>query len=228
MNIKSILFFIILFLTCNYAGRATEPQYRPFDKSELEDFRNDDEFKYERPKPPSRFEAWEWIAEKFRELMKAIFGAAPSGKTMLNLLYIIAAVVMLWVIAKLVGVDVGGVFKTSKPKAVQSYEINEENLQNIDFDKEMQAARSAGQLRLLIRLQYLFVLKGLSDKGIIEVKGGKTNHDYLYEIGEDPLRPSVASLSRIFEYTWYGNFEVHPEILTEADRLFGNLKMKLG
>ncbi len=135
---------------------------------------------------------------------------------------------MLWVIVKLVGVDMTGVFKKSKKVSVQSYQINEEDLHSIDFDKEMEAARNGGQLRLLIRLQYLYVLKGLSDKGIVEVKGGKTNHDYLYEIGDNALRASVGSLSRIFEYTWYGHFEVHPEVQREADQLFGNLKNQLG
>jgi hypothetical protein len=60
----------------------------------------------------------------------------------------------------------------------------------------------------------------MSHKNIIELHKDKTNSDYQYEIKNAPLRQSFGYLSYIYDYAWYGEFEVSRSDYEHAAKAF--------
>ena len=73
-------------------------------------------------------------------------------------------------------------------------------------------AEEANDYRLAIRLHYLKSLRLLDTLGKIIWRSGKTNHDYLLEIKDTELKEEFDNLSYIYEYSWYGQFEIESAI----------------
>lgn len=86
-----------------------------------------------------------------------------------------------------------------------------EDIFAINYQKEIDKAIAQGNYRLGVRIQFLRMLKNLADKNIIQYKQGKTNLDYLMELSQKNYYPSFFRLTRHFEYSWYGHFEVGEE-----------------
>jgi hypothetical protein len=76
----------------------------------------------------------------------------------------------------------------------------------MDFEKLIQEASDKNDFRLATRLIFLYALKILSDKHLIEFNPGKTNHDFVEELHVADLKTGLNELSYYFEYAWYGNF----------------------
>lgn len=192
-------------------------EYQAFDEEQLNEFRSDEDFNYEE-QSYSRFPLWEAFLKGLGNVLESIFGAAPGVDTMRIIFYVIAGLVLLWAIIKLFGIDItAGIKRKKTQKERLEHHIREENIHEIDFAREIAEARQAQRWRLLIRLQYLYSLKMLSDAGLLQVRAGKTNHDYMYEIGQADLKEVFGKLSYIFEYTWYGHFEANEPVRKAAD-----------
>jgi len=86
-----------------------------------------------------------------------------------------------------------------------------ENIFEINFEKEIANAISEGQYRIAVRLMFLNVLKNLSLKDLITYKQGKTNFDYLMQMHSSRYYKDFFRLTRDYEYTWYGKFDITPE-----------------
>mgnify|MGYP006272987279 CR=1 FL=1 len=69
-------------------------------------------------------------------------------------------------------------------------------------------AVKSGNYREAVRLHYQKTLKELGDAGLIEWATNKTNHDYIYELESHPASDPFRKLTRIYEYTEYGDFGI--------------------
>ena len=98
------------------------------------------------------------------------------------------------------------------PKKAQttelSYETLSENIHEIDFDTAIDEAFMKKDFRLAVRLLYLQTLKRLTDTGLINYKPDKTNRQYVYELANSAYKSDFETLTRQFEFVWYGNFPV--------------------
>ena len=83
-----------------------------------------------------------------------------------------------------------------------------EDIFAIQYQKEIDKALAQGNYRLAIRVQFLQLLRTLADKQLIQYKQEKTNLDYLMELSSKTWYPVFFRLTRHFEYSWYGHFEV--------------------
>jgi hypothetical protein len=77
-----------------------------------------------------------------------------------------------------------------------------------------------GDLRLALRAFYLGTLAHLARQQWIQVHRGKSNLDYLRELGRRAkglagVENSFAENLRLYERTWYGEHRATPEIVTE-------------
>ena len=68
--------------------------------------------------------------------------------------------------------------------------------------------------------RFLNVLKNLSDKKLIDWNVEKTNHDYLKALKTEQSKTVFAELLYIFEYVWYGEFEVNEETYHQLKKKF--------
>lgn len=83
-----------------------------------------------------------------------------------------------------------------------------EDIFAINYQKEIDKAAANGDYRLAVRLMFLRLLKSLADKNIIQYKQDRTNLDYLMQLHPTKYYQSFFRLTRHFEYTWYGHFDV--------------------
>lgn len=89
--------------------------------------------------------------------------------------------------------------------------ILEENIFEIDYQKEIEKAIRGLNYRLATRLLFLRLLKNLSQKNIIQYKQDRTNFDYLLQLSKGKYYNDFFRLTRNYEYAWYGKFEVSQE-----------------
>jgi hypothetical protein len=62
--------------------------------------------------------------------------------------------------------------------------------------------------RLAIRYYYLLSLKHLTESDSIAWQPQKTNEDYISEIETDHIKTDFKNITRIYDYVWYGEFNV--------------------
>jgi hypothetical protein len=98
-----------------------------------------------------------------------------------------------------------------------------EDIFAINYQKEIDKAATDGNYRLAIRLQYLRLLKQMAERNIINYKQDKTNFDYLAEVHPTAHYNHFFRITRNYEYSWYGKFDVSNEayriISTDYDNL---------
>jgi hypothetical protein len=152
----------------------------------------------------------EWLAYWFKKLFGLSDGVSSSAVDVT--LKIIATLVVLYVIYLIVKTILNKegqwIFGKSTTKKIIHHDDIERNLQHVDFEKLITSTLKSGNQRLAIRYYYLWLLKKMSEKNIIDWNPEKTNSDYLYEIKNESLKNDFSYVSYLYNYIWYGEFEV--------------------
>jgi hypothetical protein len=120
-----------------------------------------------------------------------------------------------------------GLFRRSgKSIASEDGELQEtDNIFEINYQRDIDKAISAGNYRLAVRLMFLRVLKNLSDKNIIQYRQDRTNFDYLMQMDATKYYQDFFRITREYEYCWYGRFDIEPEkfaVIKNDFENFGN------
>jgi Domain of unknown function (DUF4129) len=158
-----------------------------------------------------------WYANA--EIKKEIKPGAPvytplgQRKWVQTLLWLViiggfAAAIMWW----LAGSNIG-LFRR-KNKEIQNAgeeELITEDIFAINYQKEIDKAEDSGNYRLAIRLLFLRLLKEMAEKNIIRYKQDRTNLDYLMELYPTAYYNNFFRITRNYEYSWYGQFDVSEE-----------------
>ena len=115
------------------------------------------------------------------------------------------------------------------PEAIGQFSdsITEENIFSIDYDREIEKAGRQGAFRLATRLHYLQLLSLLAARGLIQYKQDATNSDYLFQLSGTMYYKPFFVLTRHFEYTWYGQFELTPAVYAAVQNDFQSFKKEL-
>ena len=116
-----------------------------------------------------------------------------------------------------------------KPKVVEEEILQEatDDIFEMNFEKEIQKAIDAKNYRLAVRLMYLRTLRDLSDRNLISYTHEKTNHDYLLQLAGTLYYKNFFRLTRSFDYTWYGQFEISGDNFTLIQNDFSSFKQQL-
>lgn len=152
----------------------------------------------------------EWLSYWFKKL----FGLSDNvSNTAVNItLKILATLIVLYVIYLIVKVILNKegqwIFGKSTTKKIINHDDIERNLQHVDFEKLIASTLKSGNQRLAIRYYYLWLLKKMSEKNAIDWNPEKTNTDYLYEIQNESLKADFRYVSYLYNYIWYGEFEI--------------------
>lgn len=120
-------------------------------------------------------------------------------------------------------------FNTEKREDDLSSEIEfvERNLEQINIDLYIQKALDNQKWNEAIRYLQLANLQLLAKKGYIEWDYRKTNLDFLYEIKDENLKEQFKNTSTVFNYVWFGEFEMDLATFQRFQNDFLNLKKKL-
>ncbi|HEY6505463.1 MAG TPA: hypothetical protein VIZ28_15925 [Chitinophagaceae bacterium] len=102
-----------------------------------------------------------------------------------------------------------------------------DNIFEINYQREIDKAVSNGNYRFAVRLMFLQVLKGLSDKNIIRYTPDRTNFEYLLQLQSTRHYNDFFRLTRNYEYSWYGQFDIDTEKFSLIRKEFENFDLKL-
>jgi hypothetical protein len=116
-----------------------------------------------------------------------------------------------------------------KNRNISDAEMEEEtdDIFGINYQKEIEKATKAGDYRLAIRLMFLRQLKKLSDRNIIQYTHDRTNFDYLLQMRSSNLYGDFFRLTRNYEYSWYGQFDIDAGKFSLISKEFDNFDRKM-
>jgi len=203
-----------------YVGKKN---FRP---AALEKLKSDSELKYNNP--PTEAESWwtrlqQWVLGAIARLLR---GATTTTLGQLTL-FIIGGTMVVVILMMLMRVNAFRVFFSGADAGQNNYQVLDENIHEMDFEKLLGDAVSKGDFRLATRLVFLHSLKILSDQQLIHWLPGKSNYDYVEELEREDLKSGFRELSLYFDYAWYGNFTVSSEIFGKVEQTFQQWKSRI-
>ena len=143
-----------------------------------------------------------------------IFKATPEGTgNVLSVIFKILGIgLLLFVLSKIlmyfVNKEGNFLFGRSSDSIIIEAKNVEQNIHTTNFNSLIKEALANNDFRLAIRYHYLQVLKTLSKKGKIEWDTEKTNYDYYRELKDKDIKKQFQYISYIYDYCWYGEFEI--------------------
>jgi hypothetical protein len=174
----------------------------------------------------SRF--WHWFWGLFKPIDFGQHSPSPFLKFLMyffKYLFIAAGLTALvFLVLKLAGIDMLGVFRRKSMSANLPYSESLENIHAISFDEELEKAITQHNYRLAVRLLYLKCLKQLSDADLIKWQIDKTNSAYINELTNPEQRKVFKTLTQQFEYIWYGEFAIDAPVFKNINTLFQDFK----
>ena len=203
-----------------------EYHQRQFDEEQFDRFRSDSAYDYS-IKRGEGTTIWQRIKSWIGWFLNLLFNSPGSGTTIKAIFYILIVGAIIFSLLKLLNANPSTIFNSSNNQSIP-YTVAEENIHEINFDEEIDKAVNNQDYRLATRLFYLRSLKYLTDSGQIHWETGKTNSDYYYELNPGALRTSFSSLGHMFEYAWYGGFEVDRPILSRVRQLYDEIRSVSG
>ncbi len=242
-NTKRIIFLLVVLLfillksgTANALSDSTKTiivlstdsskiqvrQLNPIDQEKL--FENSD-YKYDRVGPAAktwwdRFKEWIW------RMLAEIFGSGGGAATLAVIPYILILVAIVAIILLVLKNDIRAVFYGKSASVHIDFKEFEEDIHKINFDELIAAAISRNDYRKAIRLHFLKLLKELTDNNLITWQIDKTNNDYSMELSNSKFSNKFKELALLYEYIWYGDFQLDETNFKNTISKFKDFKIK--
>lgn len=153
------------------------------------------------------------MMEKFLEwLAEMLFGQAgydnvnTARQILIWSIIILSIVIIVWLLSRS---ELASLVKPKSKATAFNFSDVTEDLATINFDQKINEAEKQSDYRLAIRWHYLKILFILDKNGLISFASFKTNIDYSNELKAKEYHSGFIKLSRIYEYVWYGQFELN-------------------
>lgn len=199
---------------------------RSFSSDEVDKLKADPDLNYQQP-PTVAESLWDRFKQWLAWFFESLFEKASTTDLGRLIMYTLAGIIAIVVIMMLLKVNAFKVFYSGADQAKQPYQVFNENIHEMDFDKLIQEAVEKKEFRLATRLVFLHALKLLSDKHLIEFSAGKTNHDYVEELKPSDIKNGLNELSFYFDYAWYGNFSINDTQFQKIKNTFAQWRTKI-
>lgn len=154
----------------------------------------------------------------------AVIPLGGFGQIITYILFIALLVLILYFIIRLFG---GHNPSVKQETQVAELEDIEERIMETDLDKLFKKSLEDKDFLQCIRLLYLMVVKGLSEKQLIAWQKHKTNRDYLYELEDEQYKRPFQQLTALYEWAWYGNASVDEHAFQELEKQFTSFKNRI-
>lgn len=236
-----LIFFFSFFALSSYAQQDslvvkydTAPMVlKEINEDELSPYLNNPDYNYEEEVPQATW--WDdvkaWFYNIIKRIFEWIFGMDAAVGPLAFFLKIVPYLLLFFLIFLLIRF-----FLNANLRAMKNVEMNkstvglseeEHIIKNENIDDLIQKALIAKDYRLAVRYWYLQILKLLSEKELIIWELQKTNSDYLYEISTQELKTPFATVTRWYDYIWYGDFDIDEHRYQKVAHSFDLLKNRL-
>ena len=218
--------------TVNYDTSAIEQ--RNFNNNNLEDYKADKDFNYQEKKaePNILQRFWSWLMRMLFLFLSWLFGneeAKGIFAVIVRILpYFIVGIIVLLLLKFFLKVRTQNMIEPGNKNATVSLTEEEALIKNEDLNTLIGQAVAEQNYRLAIRYYYLLALQKLSKKNLIEWEQQKTNEDYIKEIGNPNIKDRFISNTHLYDFVWYGNFQVDEQAFTKAQSMFNEFNKLIG
>lgn len=201
-----------------------------FDPSKTEKYQNDPYFDYfEKIEEDNLWEKFKrWLYRVWVNFWTWLFGDFKSNSFLYFLYqampYLIIGGIVIFLVWLFYRLNPGSGLFYSKEEAKVFFTEEEKIIKSEDIQALIDDALANNNYRLAVRYYFLLILKSLSEKEIINYQFDKTNSDYIREIKQQSISTQFKKSAFIYEYVWYGNFEVSETDFTKAKYQFVTLK----
>ena len=183
-------------------------------EDDLETYKSDDDFNYKEIEAEENFltKIKRWLNNILTKFWESIFGVGTAKGFLYFIFYILPyillAVLVFLLIRFFLKVNSKNLITKAKQQGSISFTEEEQIIKNEDIPALIKDAINNKNYRLAIRYYYLLSLKQLTENDSISWQPQKTNEDYINEIRKDHLRVDFKNITRIYDYVWYGEFNV--------------------
>jgi hypothetical protein len=191
------------------------------------------EFIYEFKAPEKN--AWdrfkEWLADIFRNFFNFTNDedSMHAVEIVLKTIAVLLVVFVIYLIAKaLLNKEGRWIFGRSSDTKIIRHDDIAQNIHLQDFRKLIATAKQSHDKRLVIRYYYLWLLQKMTDRQLIEWDIEKTNSDYYREIKSAAAKDRFAYVSYLYDYVWYGEFELDDATYQKTCNAFENAIQSVG
>jgi hypothetical protein len=199
-----------------------------FGTSYVEEYQTKREFRYDETVQISSW--WEefksWLYQLWFKFLELLFGAMDSSgvsgfisQLAPYLLLLFFMGVMVWIALKF-----GAGSNPGNEIRVAGLTNDELLLQRRDLHALAAEALSRQDYRLAVRYRYLEALQLLMHRKLIDWKSFKTNRDYLLELQGNVLQAPFSEVTRIYNFVWYGHFELDEATFVDLESSFHRIK----
>ena len=168
----------------------------------------------------------DWVEETVQDLfsLDTRKEASELVDNLLDIFYILVIIIVVFFIVKAIMNGEGRwVFGKRSDKKIIRHEDVTTDLHAVDFNTLIAQAISDRDYRLAIRYHYLDMLKKLSAASVISYDPDKTNFEYTFEITDLATREQFQYTSYLYNYIWYGEFNIDQQQYEKAASSFNIL-----
>ena len=202
------------------------------DENAIQNYKNNPDYNYIENEPEDN-----WLTRlkgKLSDIWNSFLQWLSGGKEATGILAFLLEILPYLLLIGLLSFLVWVFLKIDNTRSYAQTNLNkvfigddEEIIKNQDIQALIDQALKDKNYRLAVRYYYLFTLQKLSTKELIDWQVQKTNHEYLYEIENTDLRSQFSNLTSIYDYTWYGNFEVDASAFAKAQHAFTKINNEI-
>lgn len=190
----------------NRADSTLTIDLREPDPERIEAYKNQEAFIYEEGAQGAPIIGM--VISEILRFLDGIFGDG-AGNVILRVIFVVLLVgVIMLVLNQMMAGKISSALTGKSASESIRFSKDPSTRSDENLTKMINSAVSSGNYREAVRLQYQKTLKQLGEAGLIEWATNKTNHDYLYELNDHPASEPFQKLTRIYEYTDYGDFGI--------------------
>lgn len=207
-------------------------QIQKFDSNRLDNYRKDSKFDYSEVSESNWAKDFaNWLEALFSSLKNKIFPNIEFNgfwNTFFQILPYLLIVFMVFLLFRfLINAESRSLWRKKSFGLEVEISSEEDILKNEDITLLIKKALSDQNYRLAVRYYYLYSLKLLSDKGLIAWEPEKTNADYVKELTLTHQKQDFMKITRIYDFVWYGNFDIGEEQFYMTEKEFNHLEESL-
>ena len=166
---------------------------------------------------------WNWILELL--FGKADYETRQSAQNIVLWILAIAGIsLIIWLLTRS---EFTSFLRGNTKNTPFNFSDLEEDISSIDFNARISKATDGGDYRLAIRWLYLKQLYVLNEKKAINYQPYKTNIDYSNELSKTSFLQNFKSISRIYDYVWYGQYLIDVKVYQGFETEFKQFEQNL-
>lgn len=164
--------------------------------------------------------------EKFWIIVFTMLGSPVFRQMIWVLMLTLFAAAVIWFLVQ----NKMNIFGSGKAVTlpVQTKEDDAGNIFTTDLREAARKAAEKEDYRLAIRFCYLQLLKTFSENGLISYGADTTNSEYLAQLYSRPCYKDFFTVTRSYEYAWYGEMPVNKQQYETVLSDFSSLYQKAG